>query len=189
MRGLLTPDKKEKPLLTRGRLTRVTDTNLHNMEYKTKVTAEDGKQEIFITREFDLPVDLLFTAYVEPEVIEQWMDTKVVKLENKPHGSYRFETTDPRGNVHGFNGAIHELVEGERITRTFEMENAGFGIQLEFLEFESLTDDTSRLNMHTVYRSVAQRDEMLKLPFEWGVNMAHDTLQKVMDARKISGVN
>lgn len=33
------------------------------MEQKTKITAEEGKQEILITRTFDLPVHLLFKAY------------------------------------------------------------------------------------------------------------------------------
>jgi uncharacterized protein YndB with AHSA1/START domain len=51
------------------------------MERKTKVDAEDGKQEITITREFDLPVELLFRAHAEPEIVEQWMGTKVLKLE------------------------------------------------------------------------------------------------------------
>ncbi len=80
------------------------------MEQKTKIHAEDGKQELTITREFDLPLDLLFKAYAEPKIIEQWMGTKVLKLENKKHGSYQFETTDPKGNKHGFNGSIHEFV-------------------------------------------------------------------------------
>ncbi len=53
------------------------------MEQKTKVNAEDGKQDIVITREFDLPLELLFKAYVEPQLIEQWMGTKVLKLESK----------------------------------------------------------------------------------------------------------
>ena len=50
------------------------------MERKTKIHAENGKQEIVITREFELPVDLLFQAYVDPEIVEQWMGTKVLKL-------------------------------------------------------------------------------------------------------------
>ena len=79
------------------------------MERKTKINAEDGKQELVITREFDLPLELLFKAYEEPEIVEQWMGTKVLKLENKKHGSYQFETTDPKGNKHGFNGVIHEF--------------------------------------------------------------------------------
>jgi uncharacterized protein YndB with AHSA1/START domain len=149
------------------------------MEQKTKINAEDGKQELVITREFDLPLELLFKAYEEPELVEQWMGTKVVKLENKKHGSYQFETTDPHGNKHGFHGTIHEFVPNGKITRTFEMENTPFGVQLEFLEFEKLTDDTSKLTMHVIYRSVALRDQILKLPFAQGINMAHNRIQEI----------
>ena len=154
------------------------------MEQKTKIKAEDGKQELTITREFDLPLELLFKAHVEPDIIEQWMGTKVLKLESKKHGGYQFETTDPRGNKHRFNGVIHEFSPNRKITRTFEMENMPFGVQLEFLEFERLSDDTSQLNMHVVYRSVAVRNQVLKLPFAQGINMAHNRLQDVLSKLK-----
>ena len=154
------------------------------MERKTKIYAEDGKQELMITREFDLPLELLFKAYEDPEIIEQWMGTKVLKLENKQHGSYQFETTDPKGNKHGFNGTIHEFIPNRKITRTFEMENASFEVQLEFLEFEKLTDETSKLNMHVVYRSVVLRDQLLKLPFAQGINMAHNRIQEILNKLK-----
>src|SRR6185436_1757304 len=154
------------------------------MERKTKINAEDGKQELVITREFDLPLELLFKAHVEAEIVEQWMGTKVLKLECKKHGSYQFETTDPKGNKHAFSGTIHECIPNQKIIRTFEMENTPFGVQLEFLEFEKLTDDTSRLKMHTIYESVAQRDEMLKLPFSQGINWAHNRLQEVVNKLK-----
>ena len=150
------------------------------MERKTKIHAEDGKQELLITREFDLPLALLFKAYVEPGIVEQWMGTKVLKLENKKHGSWQFETTDPMGNKHGFNGTIHEFVPDEKITRKLEMNNAPFGVQLEFLEFEKLTADTSKLTMHVVYRSVAIRDQILQLPFAQGINMAHNRIQEIL---------
>src|SRR6266850_7974631 len=100
------------------------------MERQTKINAEDGKQELLITREFDLPLALLFKAHVEPDIVEQWMGTKVLKLESKKHGSYQFETTDPRGNKYGFNGVIHEFVQNRKIKRKFEMENKHFGGQL-----------------------------------------------------------
>lgn len=147
------------------------------MEQKTKINAEDGKQEILITREFDLPVELLFKAHVEPGLVEQWMGTKVLKLEGKNHGGYQFETTDPKGNKYRFNGVIHEFSPNQKITRTFEMENMPFGVQLEFLEFEQLTDDTSKLNMHVVYESVAKRNQVLKMGMAQGINMAHNRLQ------------
>ena len=155
------------------------------MEQKTKIKAENNKQEIVITREFDLPVELLFKAYEEAEIVEQWMGTKVLKLENKKHGSYQFETCDANGNVvFRSNGTVHEFVANKKITRTFEMENTPFDVQLEFLEFEKLTEQTSRLVMHVVYRSVAMRDQILRLPFVQGINMAHNRLQEAVNKLK-----
>lgn len=162
------------------------------MEQKTKINAEEGKQEIIITREFDLPLELLFKAYTDPELVEQWMSnnhstTKLLKLESKKHGSYQIETTDPKGNVaFRANGVIHEFIPEQKITRTFEMENTPFGVQLEIYEFESRTDgtDTSKLTMHVIYESVAQRDEVLKLPFAQGINWAHNHLQEVLSKLK-----
>lgn len=150
------------------------------MEQKTKVKAEDGRQDLVITREFDLPLQLLFKAYVEPDIVEQWMGTKVLKLESKKHGSYQFQTTDAQGNVvFQANGVIHEFSPNKKITRTFEMENTPFGVQREFYEFEQLTADTSKLKMHVLYESAAQRDQMLKIGLAQGINMAHNRIQDI----------
>lgn len=154
------------------------------MEPKTQVTAPESRQEIFITREFELPVHLLFMAYVKPEIVEEWMGTKVLKLDSCKHGSYQFETTDPKGSKHRFNGTIHACETDKQITRTFEMENTPFPVQLEFLHFEALTEDTSRLTMQVICKSVADRDNMLKLPFAQGINMAHNRLQAISEKLK-----
>ena len=155
------------------------------MIQKTKVTADDGKQDLLITREFELPVELVFRAHAEAEIVEQWMGTKVLKLESKKHGGWQFETTDRQRNVAiRMNGVFHEFIPNVQITRTFEMENAAFGVQLEFLQFEALTADTSKLEMHIVYKSVALRDQMLKLPFAHGINMAHNRLQEIVSKLK-----
>jgi len=155
------------------------------MEQKTKINAENGKQDLLITREFDLPVELLFKAYVEPEIVEQWMGTKVLKLESKKHGSYQIETSDPKGNVaFRANGVIHEFIPNRKITRTFEMERTPFGVQLEVYEFEQLTEDTSKLKMHVIYESVAQRNQVLQLPFAQGINIAHNRIQDILSKLK-----
>jgi uncharacterized protein YndB with AHSA1/START domain len=156
------------------------------MEQKTQLKAEDGKHDILITREFDLPVDLLFKAHVDAEIFEQWMSheygtTRVLKLDSRPHGGWKFQTSDAVGNVlFTANGVIHDIKENEKIIRTFEMEGTPFPPTLEFLEFEKLPGDRSKLSMQMIYRSVAYRDEMLKLPFRQGLSMAHDRLQQVL---------
>lgn len=151
------------------------------MEQKTKIHAEDGRQELTVTRIFELPLDLLFQAYTDAAIVAEWMGTKVLKLENKAHGGYQFETTDPKGNIHRFNGVIHEIVPNEKITRTFQMEGTPFPVQLEFLEFESIDADNSKLTMHIVYKTAEWRDRMLQMPFAFGINMAHNRLQEIVD--------
>jgi uncharacterized protein YndB with AHSA1/START domain len=155
------------------------------MEQKTKMTAEPDKQELLVTREFDLPLELLFKAHAEPGLIEQWMGTKVLKFDGKKHGSWEFETAGPQGKVlFRASGVIHEFVANEKITRTFEMENAPFGVQLEFVEFEKLGGERSRLKMQIVYRSPALRDQMMRMGMSRGINMAHDRLQDVVGKLK-----
>lgn len=155
------------------------------MALKTKVSAEEGQQQLTITREFELPVELLFQAFTDASIVAQWMGTEVLKLENQRHGSWQFQTRDPQGNVvFQAHGTIHDIVPNEKIVRTFEMANAPFDVQLEFLEFESLGEDASKLTMQVVYKSGALRDQMLKLPFAQGINMAHNRLQEVVSKFK-----
>jgi uncharacterized protein YndB with AHSA1/START domain len=151
------------------------------MEQKTKIFAPEGKQEIVIRREFDLPLELLFKAYTVPEFVEQWMNTKVIQLENVKQGGWHFETRDPLGNLHVFSGVIHDLVHNLRIVRTFQMENTPFEPQLEFLDFKAVGINKSHLVMHIVYKSVDLRDQMMALPFAQGLNMAHNRLQNTLE--------
>ncbi|WP_285008182.1 SRPBCC family protein [Pedobacter faecalis] len=154
------------------------------MEQKTKINAEEGSQEIIITRVFDLPVELLFKAYEEAELFEQWMSTKVTKFDMRKHGSYAFETSHNGQVAFRANGTIHEFVPNLKITRTFEMENTPFPVQLEYLEFEAPTAQTSKLTMQIVFKSTAQRNQLLQMPFAQGLNWAHNKLQDTLNALK-----
>jgi hypothetical protein len=53
------------------------------------------------------------------------------------------------------------------------------GVQLEFLEFAPVADETSTLNMHIVFESVQHRDQMIRMGMDKGMNMAHNRLQEV----------
>ena len=149
------------------------------MELKTKIKAEENMQELFITREFDLSLELLFKAYEDAEIVEQWMNTKVIKLENHKHGSWKFETSHDGQVVFSANGVILEFIQNEKITRTFEMENSPFPVQLEFLTFEEIGNKKSKLTIQQIFKSIEYRNQLLKMPFAKGLSMAHDKLQNI----------
>lgn len=159
------------------------------MQLKTNVQAEDGGNHIAITRVFDLPVELLFLAHEDPEIFAQWMSNpyakaRVIKYEARKHGGFQLESVNSDGQiVFSSNGVFHDFVRNEKITRTFEMENTPFPPQLEFLTFEKLDSNTSKLTAFIVFKSIEHRNELLKMPFAQGISMAHDRLQDVMTER------
>ncbi len=155
---------------------------------QAKITAEAGKQEFFITREFEAPRELVFKAFSEPELIKQWlgpdnMTMEIDKLDNRSGGSYRFLHSDCGGgeNIYAFNGVIHEVAEPVRIIRTFEFEGLPERghVSLEFLTLEALPGNRTRLNIQSVFKSVADRDGMLNSGMEGGMNSGFRKLDEL----------
>jgi uncharacterized protein YndB with AHSA1/START domain len=94
---------------------------------QTKITVEPGKRELFITRDFDAPRELVFKAYTDPELYVQWLGPgdltmALEKFEPKTGGSWRYIHRDKTGNAYGFHGVNHEVLPPERIIGTFEFE-------------------------------------------------------------------
>ena len=159
------------------------------MDLKTKVTAEEGKHDLLITREFDLPVELLFKAYVDPEIIVQWKTpphatAKILKSAMGKHGSFQMQISDAVGNVMAVtHGVIHDFIPNRKIVRTFQVEGAPMGVQLEVYDFEKITDDTSKLKMHVIYETVAQRDMVYKAP-NANMDSAFNRLEELLGKTK-----
>lgn len=155
---------------------------------QTKVTAEPGKQELFITREFEAPRVLVFKAFTDPALVVQWlgpreMSMEIEKLESRTGGSYRFIHRDVRGNEFGFNGVTHEVTEPVRMIRTFEFEGLPERghVSLEIATFEELGEDRTRLVVQSVFRSVEDRDGMVKSGMERGVVDSHNRLDELLE--------
>jgi len=160
---------------------------------QTTIVAEKGKQELFITREFDAPRELVFKAFSEPDLLMQWlgpdnMEMKIEKLDNRSGGSYRFIHTDCNGSgmKFAFNGAIHEVAEPERIIRTFEFEGLPERghVSLEFLTMESLPGDRTKLKIQSVFKSVDDRDGLIASGMEGGLNAGFRKLDALFFKRK-----
>src|SRR5688500_436450 len=96
------------------------------MANKTEITAEPGQQELFITRTFDAPSELVFREHTDPEIYAQWVAAYCLKMTNdksKPHdgGSYKY-THERDGHKYAFFGVTHDVLAPERIIGTFEFD-------------------------------------------------------------------
>jgi uncharacterized protein YndB with AHSA1/START domain len=154
---------------------------------KTNISAEPGKQEILITREFDAPRELVFKACTDPQLIPQWwgprsLSTEVDQMDVRPGGQWRFINRDAGGNAYAFHGVYHEVLAPGRIIDTFEFEGlpeTGH-VTLETMKLEALPGGRTKLTAQSVFQSVADRDGMLQGGMEAGVNDTYDRLAELL---------
>ena len=155
---------------------------------KMQIIAESGKQELFITREFDAPRELVFKAFASPEILVQFFapDKVTMKFDYSDFvsgGKYRYIHSDQLGNILCvFKGVIHEIAEPERIIQTSELEGLPEGghVVLEAMIFETLPDDRTKLTIQDVCRSVEDRDAMVKSGMEYGLAKIFDKLDDIL---------
>ena len=155
---------------------------------KAKITAEKGKQELFITREFKAPRDLVFKAFTKPELYEQWLGpkqytTQVKTFEPWSGGKWRYVSKDMDKNTYAFHGVFHEVLAPERIIQTFEFEglpDSGH-VMLETVTFEEVSTNTTRIVSQSVFQSVEDRDGMLDSGMAEGVNEGYARLDELLE--------
>ncbi len=162
-----------------------------NVENKTKIITEPGKQEIIILREFNAPRELAFKAFIDPELYKQWigprdLKTTIDKFEQENGGSWRYIQKDKEGNEFAFHGVNHEVLEPERIIGTFEFEGLpekGHVI-LQTAKFEALPNNRTKLTSQSVFQSVEDRNGMLQSGMKEGVNDSYNRLEELLEKLK-----
>jgi uncharacterized protein YndB with AHSA1/START domain len=158
---------------------------------KMTVTAEPGKLDLWITREFDAPRELVFRAYTEPDLYVQWfgprdLTTDLEKFEPQSGGSWRAVQKDKDGHEFAFHGVNHEVLAPERIIGTFEFEGlpeAGH-VVLETTRLEALPGGRTRMTSQSVFQSVEDRDGMIQSGMESGASEGYDRLEEILEKLK-----
>ena len=158
---------------------------------KTTITVKPGTQELFISREFEAPKELVFKAYTDEKIYAQWLgpnglETWFDVFEPVSGGKYKFTQKDKDGNQYSFHGVTHEVVPNERIIGTFEFDGlpeAGH-VTLETTRFEDLPGNRTRVTSQSIFQSVSDRDAMVESGMEHGVVEGYERLDEILENLK-----
>jgi uncharacterized protein YndB with AHSA1/START domain len=149
-----------------------------------KVEAPAGVPFIDWEREFDAPVEAVFRAHKEPEMIKQWLGPRQYEMDIDNYdfrtgGRYRYlHRAD--GEEYAFNGVFHVVRENEFAIQTFEFEGFPDVVSIESMTFEALDDGRSRVRGHSTYPSMEARDGMVSSGMEGGMSEGYDRLDEVL---------
>jgi uncharacterized glyoxalase superfamily protein PhnB/uncharacterized protein YndB with AHSA1/START domain len=161
---------------------------------KTIVTAEPGKQEIFIKRELEAPRNLVLKAFTDPDLYKQWVGPRRLKMtieQFEPYagGRWRYSQIDEKGNKFAFHGVYHE-VSPSLIIDTFEYEGLpekGHAI-LEIVKIDDISPGRTRLSIQNIFQSISDRDGMLQTGMEQGLTESFERLDDVLEMVKKEGI-
>ena len=156
--------------------------------YPTKIDAVPGKQEILITREVNAPRDLVFKAFIDPQLYTRWigpreLKTTIVTFEPKAGGKYRYIQKDKKGNEFAFHGVYHEVKAPEMIIETFEYEGLpekGHAA-LDKVNFESLPGNRTKIVEKSIFMSTEDRDGMLQADMKKGITESYERLDELLE--------
>lgn len=147
------------------------------------VTAPEGVQYVDFVREFDAPVEAVFRAHSEPELIKQWLGPNGYEMEIEHYnfvtgGGYRYIHRDPNtGEEYAFNGVFHVVRPNEFAIQTFEFEGYPDIVSVESMRFEDLGNGRTRLVGHSVYPTQEARDGMVASDMERGMSEGYARLE------------
>jgi uncharacterized protein YndB with AHSA1/START domain len=154
---------------------------------KTIIQAEPGKQELFITREFDASRELVFKAHTDPELYARWLGPRGYEMvletfEPRSGGRYRYIHRDKEGNEYAFHGVFHEMSETLMI-QTFEFEGLPESghVTLDTMRLEELPGSRTRVTIQSVFQSVSDRDGMIQAGMERGLNEGYERLDEILE--------
>jgi uncharacterized protein YndB with AHSA1/START domain len=156
---------------------------------KTKVTLPTDVQ-ILITREFNAPRHLVYRAWTTPDLVRRWWsgqrgEMKVVDIDLRVGGSWRYVLVAAGGFEVAFHGTYREIVTNERIvtTEVFEMpdtpEPAADQAPLNIITF---TESSGRTSLSLIVQCPTQelRDIIMNSGMELGLQEQMDELEALL---------
>lgn len=142
-------------------------------------------REVIITRVFDAPARLLFAAWSKPEHVRKWFGPKgwpitLYEIDVRKGGRFRFAMTGPDGEQNTpFGGTYLEIVPDRRIVYDNAFETPGAEKMIVTVSFDEKGGKTT-LTIHTLFASVAMKDEHVGGGFVQGTGSALDQLADVV---------
>jgi uncharacterized protein YndB with AHSA1/START domain len=154
---------------------------------QTTIQTDYGVPLICVWRRFAAPPAVVFRAYAEPALLEQWLGPRELTLTVEHYdvsdgGRWRYVERDGNGHEYPVHGVFHGTPSvADGIVQTFEFEGEPGHVSLDTYRFEHDGDGTIVTSV-TCFQSVQDRDRMVASGMERGVRESAERLTELLAA-------
>jgi uncharacterized protein YndB with AHSA1/START domain len=153
--------------------------------HETQIIVDPDVPLVRIVREFDAPVEKVFQAHADPDLLVQWlgprgMEMKIDHYDFRTGGSYRYLHIQG-AEEYGFRGSFHEIRGPELMIQTFTYEGFPDSVALERLVLEDIGGGRTRLTGTSLVDSFEGRDAFVASGMEVGVSEGYERLDELFE--------
>ncbi|MGH7156722.1 MAG: SRPBCC domain-containing protein [Candidatus Saccharimonadales bacterium] len=153
---------------------------------KTEFTVVKENLEVRIRRVFDAPIEKLWQAYTDPELIAKWWRNTTIEIHDfKVGGKWRFIDHGKNGDEnHAFNGEFKAIEEPNKIVRTFEYEPWAGHVLVETVLLESIPGNKTQMVTTSKYANLDDLEGMVQSGMEKGATAGVERIAELVEAKE-----
>ena len=152
-----------------------------------------ANKKIFVERSFDAPVEIVWRAWTEAELLDQWWAPKpwkanTVSMNFRVGGTWLYYMEGPGGERHYCKADYKAIAPNKSYTGDDAFCDEQAAINTAFprtnwkVDFTAV-DNTTKVNVELTYATVEDLQKIAEMGFEQGFAMAHTNLDELLAAK------
>lgn len=160
------------------------------IQKETIISKDLDKKKLFVEREFDAPVALVWRAWTESSLLDQWWaprpwKAKTKSMEFKEGGRWLYRMVGPDGEEQFCRADYETIVPQKQFTASdaFCDEKGNATNEMPSMHWKNVftpTDNGTRVAIEISFDSVANLEKIVEMGFKEGFTAAHGNLDELL---------
>jgi uncharacterized protein YndB with AHSA1/START domain len=157
---------------------------------ETVYNVDRANKKIYVSREFDAPVELVWKAWTTKELLDEWWapkpwKTNTISMDLRTGGRWLYYMEGPDGSRHYCLVNYEALLPGKSFTGddAFCDENGNINKEFPSMHWQvnfNAAGNKTKVDVEITFRAEEDLDKIVEMGFKEGFAMAHSNLDELL---------